>query len=405
MWVSGRSGVWRSENANSGMGGISFEPVVDGLANTVDFDVAGEPPNSPGAYAAVADHDWQLLLSSNHFETSKPPTNGGEPANEQPEAASNEAVYSIAFVPAKSPGDASLVAAGGSGTVEVNPDPFATSSDNPCTAGNNCWIHLTSIAGAPTIYGLAAGYDSSGNVLLVASYTYQSSSSQGIAVLDCSNARVSSCSGASWSYPRVSMTFGVGNTNRSFTFFWPNAAKGGKYIYVYDAKTGLWGSDNGGTTWILLDSSAALPATMRVAQAGVSGYMTGTGVAAGTKIWISEGKNGVYYYANPNGTCFPSGCTGSQIQSSSWLDPGPLTTDSSGNLYVAENSFDRRAGPNLYELSGSTSTSLSGSALNAYQASVLTPSSLATSISTSSSVYVYAASQGQGVSVAGPFTP
>lgn len=193
--------------------------------------------------------------------------------------------------------------------------------------------------------------------------------------------------------------------NMALNFFWPAAASGGQYIYVYDPKTGLWGSNNGGTSWSNVDSTAALPTTMGSAQAAVSGYMTGFG----STMWISEGTDGVFKYVAPNSNCWPvpPGCggTATRIRSTIWLDPGPLGVDASGDLYETEDSFDTTSGPQFYELSGSTLTGLSGSALAAYQASVLAPSSVALSNSTGSSVYAYVTSAGQGMAVVGPFSP
>jgi hypothetical protein len=407
VWISGRSGVWRTEDGTATVNAsMDFYPIVDGLSDTFDFQAAAEPVNSPNADVVVADHDWRLLASSNNFVTSNPPANDGEPLDQNPDTTNNNFVYAVSFLPLKSgsSGDAALVAGGANGSVEYNTDPFAT----------NAWTALSPVAGSssdPPVYGLTTGYDSSGNVVIIAASPYAYSDSvgtQGIAVMDCGSSSITGCtSSTAWTYPALGdSSFGTFSPNNmALNLFWPGAARGGQYIYVYDPKTGLWGSRNGGSSWSNVDSTAALPTTMGSAQAAVSGYMTGSG----STLWISEGTDGVFEYSAPNSNCWPvpPGCggTATRIQSAAWKDPGPLGVDASGDLYETEDSFDTTSGPQFYELNGSTLTGLSGSALAAYQASVLTPSSVALSNSTGSSVYAYVTSAGQGMAVVGPFSP
>jgi hypothetical protein len=412
VWVAGRSGVWTTNDGTaSAMSGITFNPDVDGLTSTYDFAVAGSPSTtSPDVKnAAVADHDWEVLLSQNRLLTST--TSSYAAYNQRPDS-TNNTEQAVGYLPVSS-GDAPLLVGDAAGVVSYNPAPEA--SGTSCTTGN-CWVNLPALPGATPVFAVTAGYDGAGDVSILAAGAYVSSSEAGVYVMDCASTTIASCASGTWSSGITS-----GNANelfgnvlsgqKSMSFYWAPSTSGGvnagQDVYLYDGSTGLWGSETHGdaASWTSLDVNTKVMPGSSIGetpgpQQQFAGFMAGTHTTKDI-LYVTNGASLFEY--NDAKSCFTTCGTGNPtgalaFNSSTNRAPGPVQIDTDGDVFVADTSFDSGVGNSaLYELpSGSSTWSSVGD--TAFKESVLAPNSMG--ISADSCPYLYFASQGQGVDVA-----
>jgi hypothetical protein len=378
VWASGRSGVWRSTNAGATMSSVNFAPVVSGLSSTVDFQVVGAPDTSYTSQVADADHDWQVLLSSNSMKS-------GEPLDQEPNqtvmphpAATSVSLYDTGTTDAAVVGFAN-------GSAYYNLDPYDNTS-------SNTWKSLGTLSGSAAVYGLVIEKNASSDIVILAATGYQNATNQGIGYMVCGTT-LTSC-GTTWHYPTTSASFGSGNQNNSFTFFWSPTASS-QYVYVYDQHTGLWASNNYGESgWVNVGNGSKV--TFTGVEAAQVGYLTGYVSGSTTTLWVSNGID-VYKYS-PTPTCYTAGsCPGTAIATTYFSNPGPLTADNSGNLYVTEEAASSY-GPILWELSSGATTPVQVSD-SEYPAYMVEPDSLDAAPNGSE---LYLSSPGQGIGVVTP---
>ena len=225
IFVAGRGGVWRGTQT----GGVwSWYPVVQGLGSSVARDVAVEPVTA-SQQVAEADVDWTTTLSPTHFEDG--------PAAEEP---NSKPAYAISFDRSTTP--PALVAGGGKaaplhdmGWVSRNANPFDPTSP---------WVSLPTPPISRQVIGIAAG--TSGSQPTVVIVVAEDTAGRGVY-----RSTFNGTAWGGWVAATLSPVLNIGIDARSSKVdtWWP---PGGSTLYVFDPKTGIWRSPDGGITFTRL---------------------------------------------------------------------------------------------------------------------------------------------------------
>ena len=373
IYVSGRGGIWKSEN-----GGGLWEPAVSNMQATSNNGVAVNP-NDP-TQVVLANTDYVVLETANRFSNSdisrdKPPSAESRAYDIIFDVSSNELVLGV--------GDRDR---NESGEVFIK---SATSLGNPSGSDwTNTDLSAATSATNGRVRAVAYGYHNG------SSATSQTilASVEGEGVFRRHNGIWSKSSGIS-----------IGSTDRS-NFIWPDNGNSG-VVYLLDLSSGFFRSNDGGQSWTdiwpsmkfnnnnffntgHIAASDENPTTLFVSIQGKVDSPIGTGFRvfrmtdADTAIFGPPGTTGITDITNHSG-------------SSKIKRPGPLVFGPYGNLWLTQqqdskNSIDAA----LFVMEKPlTAESFTDVTTNEYRNSVISPSG----IDVSTDGHIYISQNGLGV--------
>jgi hypothetical protein len=340
LFVTGRSGIWRSQDA-----GGAWYPAVAGLGVTINTGVAADP--SAAGRASIASSDWGYLFSRDggvHVAQNRAGKQG----------------FDVAADPTR-PAGAALLATGSetgnrAGELWSNPDP-----------ATGVWTseRLGAATAGKRPLAVAANLVSGRRVLLAAV------DASGIWRKDGSSA-----------WAKVSAT-AMATKQRSSTasLVWPI---GSATAYLYDHRTGVWRSSDGGRSWVKIWSKPA------------SGKLVGflaIDPALPSRLWVST-ADGVYRLDGAGSGTVGNGVL-KAVKVLTAARPGPLAIQPSGAVLCAVPASASGAAALLSSADGGTSWQ--DVADGFYRAS----GGFATDLSVGPDGRVYVATFGDGVLVGG----
>ena len=373
IYVSGRGGIWKSEN-----GGGLWEPAVSNMQATSNNGVAVNP-NDP-TQVVLANTDYVVLETANRFSNSdisrdKPPSAESRAYDIIFDISSNELVLGV--------GDRDR---NESGEVFIK---SATSLGNPSGSDwTNTDLSAATSATNGRVRAVAYGYHNG------SSATSQTilASVEGEGVFRRHNGIWSKSSGIS-----------IGSTDRS-NFIWPDNGNSG-VVYLLDLSSGFFRSNDGGQSWTdiwpsmkfnnnnffntgHIAASDENPTTLFVSIQGKVDSPIGTGFRvfrmtdADTAIFGPPGTTGITDITNHSG-------------SSKIKRPGPLVFGPYGNLWLTQqqdskNSIDAALFVMEKPLTAESFTDIT---TNEYRNSVISPSG----IDVSTDGHIYISQNGLGV--------
>jgi len=219
IYVSGRGGIWKSED-----GGEFWKPAVFNMQATANNDVAVNP-NNP-SQIAIANTDFVLLETSGRFEDgniSRDKPNGAESRGYDVifDARSNELIIGVGHRDTNNPGGGEVFV---KSTAKVgNPSDAGWTNTNleAATSSSNGRVRAV-------CYGYHNGSVATSQTILAAV--------EGEGVFRYHNGTWSKSKGIS-----------IGSTNRS-NFVWPDNGNSGM-VYLLDLSVGLYRSNDGGQNW------------------------------------------------------------------------------------------------------------------------------------------------------------
>jgi len=323
IYVSGRGGIWKSEN-----GGDLWQPAVHSMQATANNGVAVNP-NNP-AQVALANTDYVVLQTGASFA-------GSDMSRDKP-AGSESRAYDVLFDVVS---DEVILGVGdrdtnnpGGGEVFVK---FATSLGSPSDSG---WVRTNLGSATPSndgrVRAVSVGY-----------HDGMSSTTQTILAAVEGDGVYRYHSGV-WT---KSSGVSIGSTDRS-NFVWPNSGSSG-VVYLVDLSSGLYRSTDGGRTWADIWPSMSFrnndffntgyiaaddndPTTLYLSIQGDSGSPIGTNFrvfrmsGANTGIFGAPGSSGIADITKHTGN--------TQIRR-----PGPLVIGPGGNLWLTEQQDSKNA--------------------------------------------------------------
>jgi|GEM_PF-3347235 len=379
IYVSGRGGIWKSEN-----GGNIWNPAVYNMQVTANRDVAVNP-NNP-SQIAIGNTDYVVLETSNRFDNnnlSRDKPNGAESRGHDVifDATSDEIILGAGDRDTNNPGGGEVYVKSASdlGT-NVN---WLNTNLQAVTPSNNGRVRAVT-------YGYHNGAASTSQTILAA---VEGTATVSEGVYRHHNGIWSKSSGIS-----------IGPTERS-NFVWPDNGNSGT-VYILDLSAGLYRSNNGGQTWTNIWPSMSFNNN----NFFNSGYITADDNDP-TTIYLSlQGRSGspigsshkVYRMKNANTGTFSAPASDSDIDDITKhsgnvkIDrPGPIVIAPDGNLWLTEqpnasNSID--AGLFVME-NPATDASFKELTTNEYRNIATQPSG----IDVSSDGYVYISQSGTGL--------
>ncbi len=285
VWVSGRAGIWASQNAAH-----DWYPMMRGLGVSIARDVAGDPSVAGKTYVATA--DWVFLFSNDSLATVT-----------QKKAPGVVRGTDIAIDPA------TTRVYIGAGKPSTNGEVF--SSPNPATSG---WTDegLSSVAGGRVPLAVSAQTNGTQRILLAAV--------EGSGIwrkVGGTWTRVNSVAMATW------------QPSRGASFAW---APGSTTVYLFDHESGVWRSGDRGRTWVKIWN-------VRSSVAG-TGYVAVDPASAG-RLYVSAAGTGLWRIDGATAGSVEAGTlTPTRVFSSTTA--GAVETDAMGNPWLAIN-----AGPGV----------------------------------------------------------
>ncbi len=317
IYVSGRGGIWKSDD-----GGSSWKPAVYNMQVTSNNGVAVNP-NNP-SQIAVANTDYVVLETGNKFEDS-------DISRDKPGGSESKA-YDIIF---DARANELIVGAGDRDT--NNPgggEVFVKSAATVGNPSNTGWIgtnlHAATRSNDGRVRAIAYGYHN-GN-----SATSQTilAAVEGEGVFRYHNGSWSKSNGIS-----------IGSTKRS-NFIWPDSDNSG-VVYLLDLSTGLYRSNNGGQNWTNIWQSMSFKNN----DFFDTGYIAASDNDPSTLYLSIQGNNGspigsgfrVYRMTGADTGTFNAPNADSRITdisrhsgNSTIQRPGPLVFGPYGNLWLTQ---------------------------------------------------------------------
>jgi hypothetical protein len=280
LFVTGRSGIWRSRD-----GGGNWYPVVDGLGVTINPALAADP--AAAGRVNIASSDWAYLVS----------LDGGAHVSQR---RAGKQGFDVAADPTREAG-AALLATGNESTNKLgelwsSPDPATV----PWTSEG-----LGAAAAGKRPLAAVANLVAGRRVLLAAV------DAGGIWRRD---------GGAAWAH--VSTTaMATKQSYAAASLVWP---AGSATAYLYDHRTGVWRSGDAGRTWTKIWSKKA--------AGKLVGYLAIDPSQPG-RLWVSA-ADGVYRLDGAGTGTVGNGVL-KAVRMLSAFRPGPLAVEPDGSLLVA----------------------------------------------------------------------
>lgn len=376
IFVSGRGGIWKSEN-----GGDLWEPAVYNMQATANNAVAVNK-NKP-TQVAVANTDFVVMETSNRFE--------GDDISRDKAKNSDSKAYDIIF---DTKADELIIATGDRDTNNLGKgEVFVKASNLVGNPSDTLWISKNLKAATPS---------NDGRVRAV-TYGYHNGTSPTtqtiLAVVEGEGVyryNTSDCNGNSnWC-----KSTGINNSSKNNSkFVWPDNENSG-LVYLLDLKEGLYRSEDGGQSWTNI-----WPAMNLIDNDFYnSGYITADDNNP-TTIYVSinpsNGPFKVYRMTGADSGTFnapPAAGITDISKHSGNLDikfPGPIVFGVDGNLWLTEqqNSSDSVYAAIYVMDNPTTDLSFNDLTTNEYKNIAIQPSG----IDVSSDGYVYISQNGTGL--------
>jgi hypothetical protein len=279
--VAGRSGIWRSGNA-----GGDWYPMVGRMGVTVVQTLALDP-SAPSA-VHVASTDWTFLTSVNGLGNVTSPTIKKAGSTAFDVAVDSSSAPSRVYV--------------STGNRDNNTQGRIYSSATP-SVGSSWTDELLPSSGKRPL-AIAVGKTTTGARVLLAAVD---------------GAGIYRKVGTTWSkIATPAMTLKTGA--KPIQMVWP---RGTQLVYLYDHRSGVWRSNNGGSTWVKL---WAKPST-----GDLKGFIATD--STGTTLWVSTAGS-LYRIANAAAGTVAAGTLTPVAVLTSML-PGPVAVSSTGTVYLA----------------------------------------------------------------------
>ena len=375
IYVSGRGGIWKSEN-----GGGLWEPAVNNMQATANNGVAVNP-NNPNQ-VVLANTDYVVLETSAKFESSnmsrdKPTGSESRGYDVIFDIESNELILGVGDRDTNNPGGGEIFVKSASALGSPSGSSWTNTGLSSATASNNGRVRAVS-------YGYHNGTSVTSQTILAAV--------EGEGVFRLHNGTWTKSTGVE-----------IGSTDRS-NFIWPDSGNSG-VVYLVDLSSGLHRSNDGGQTWANIWPSMSF----RNNDFYNTGYIAADDNNPTTLYLSIQGDNSspigasfkVYRFTGADTGIFgPPGSSGitditSHSGNSPIRRPGPLAFDPSGNLWLTEqqdskNSVDAA----LYVMENpSTDTFFTDLSTNEYRNATISPSG----IDVSGDGYTYISQNGIGL--------
>jgi len=374
IYVSGRGGIWKSEN-----GGDLWEPAVFNMQATANNGVAVNP-NDP-SQVVLANTDYVVLETGNRYE-------GNDVSRDKPKGSESRG-YDVIFDVVSN----ELILGVGDRDRNEGGEVFVKSATAIGSPSGSGWTNTDLGAATSTddgraravAYGYHDGTSSTSQTILAAV--------EGEGVYRYQNGNWTKSSGVS-----------IGSTDRS-NFIWPDSSNSG-VVYLLDLSTGFYRSKDGGQNWTdiwptmdfnnndffntgYIAADDDNPTTLYLSIQGRSGSPIGTRF----KVYRMSGAD--------TGTFGPPGTSGritditlhsgnTQINR-----PGPIVFGPDGKLWLtqqqdSQNSIDA----SLFVMENpTTDVSFTDVTTNKYRNNTISPSG----IDVSSDGYVYISQNGVGI--------
>jgi hypothetical protein len=278
--VAGRSGIWDSGNA-----GGDWYPLVGKMGVTVVQTLALDP--AAASSVQVAATDWTFLTSSNALASVTSPF--------IKQAASTG--FDVAIDASVKPSRVYLA----TGNRDNNTQGKIYSSATPTVSTS--WTN-ESLPVAKRPLAIAVGKTTGGARVL-------------LAAVDAGG--IYRKVGTTWtkiSTPAMTLKTGA----KPIQMLWP---AGTQLVYLYDHRSGIWRSNNGGSTWVKIWAKNS--------QGDLKGFIATD--ATGSTLWVSTG-GALYRIANAaTGTVTAGTMTPVAMLTRPW--PGPVAVGSNGTVYLA----------------------------------------------------------------------
>ena len=375
IYVSGRGGIWKSEN-----GGDSWQPAVNNMQATANNGVAVNP-NNP-AQVVLANTDYVVLQTGDGFK-------GGNMSRDKPSGAESRA-YDVIFDVVS---DQVILGAGDRDT------------NNP--GGGEVYVKSATALGLPSDSGWtntnlgAATTSNDGRVRAVAVGYHDGLSSTTQTILAAVEGEgVYRYHAGVWT---KSSGVSIGSTDRS-NFVWPDNGNSGD-VYLLDLSSGLYRSNDGGQSWIDIWPGMSF----RNNDFYNTGYIASDDNDPTTLYLSIQGDNGspigtsfkVYRMTGANTGLFGDPSTADVVDiavhsgDSVIRRPGPLAIGPFGGLWLTEQQDSKNAiDAALYVMqSPATDATFTKIALDSYRNAVVSPSG----IDISSDGHIYISQNGVGV--------
>ena len=220
IYVSGRGGIWKSEN-----GGDSWKPAVNNMQATANYGVAINP-NNPDQ-VVLANTDYVVIETSTGFSGSnmsrdKPSGSESRAYDATFDIVSNEIIIGVGDRDTNNPGG---------GEVFVK---SATTLGSPSGSGwTNTDLGSATLSNDGRVRAVSSGYHD-GNTATTQTIL---AAVEGEGVYRYHNGSWSKSSGVS-----------IGSTDRS-NFVWPDSRNSG-VVFLVDLSSGLYRSNDGGQNWV-----------------------------------------------------------------------------------------------------------------------------------------------------------
>lgn len=375
IFVSGRGGLWRSDN-----GGESWKPAVNNMQVTANNGVAVNP-NDP-AQVVVANTDYVLLETRSQFDlddVSRDKPGGAESRGYDVEfdVTADQLILGAGDRDTNDPGGGEVYLKAASSLGNASGNDWINTNLQAATAANNGRVRAVT-------YGYHDGVSDSTQIVLAAV--------EGEGVFRRHEGTWTKSSGIA-----------IGATNRS-NFVWPDNGASG-VVYLLDLSEGLYRSVDGGQNWSDIWPGLSLtnndffntgyitaddddPTTLYVSMQGRPDPQMGStfGVyrmtGADTRIFGAPGTAGIVDIGSHS--------NGLPIQR-----PGPLVVGPAGNLWVTQqqNSPNAIAAGLFVMENPATAISFEDVTTNAYRNIAIKPSG----IDASADGHIYISQNGSGV--------
>ncbi len=373
VYVSGRGGLWKSDN-----GGSSWEPAVNNMQATSNRGVAVNPKKP--SQVVLANTDYVVLATNTSFENNsmfrdKPRGAESRGYDVMFDVVSNELILGVGDRDTNKPGGGEVYIKSVADLDAQSDSKWLNTKLSSATASNNGRVRAVSV-------GYHDGTSSTSQTVL--------------AVVE--EEGVFRLHNGAW---KKSKGIKIGSTNQS-NFVWPDSSNSG-VVYLVDLSTGLYRSNDGGQSWINIWPNVSF----RNKNFYNTGYITANDNDPSTLYLSIQGDRGspigakfrVYRLANADTKIFgkpgSAGITDMTKRNKSIKRPGPLVIGPAGRLWLTQQQDSKNSiSAALYVMDNpATDTAFTELTTDEYRNVVVSPSG----IDIASDGHIYISQNGIGV--------